>query len=64
MKKQFTMPYLVGMLLLTVSSVFATNPIIAPPSNDLIADAINLNLGPTSPYNRNQCKLSRSYQHK
>ncbi len=46
MKTQFTMPYLLVMLLLTVSSIFATNPVVAPPSNDLIANAIDIDLGP------------------
>lgn len=46
MKTQFTMPYFLVMLLLTVSSVFATNPTIAPPSNDLIANAIDIDQGP------------------
>lgn len=46
MKTQFTMPYLLVTLLLTVTSVFATNPIIAPPSNDLIANAIDIDQGP------------------
>ncbi len=40
------MPYLLVMLLLTVSSIFATNPVVAPPSNDLIANAIDIDLGP------------------
>jgi hypothetical protein len=44
------MPYLL-LLLLTVSTVFATNPIIAPPNNDLIANAIHLNYADSSPYN-------------
>src|SRR5690606_29978088 len=46
MKTNFTMPYLLAMLLLTVSTVFATNPIVAPPSNDLIANAIDIDQGP------------------
>ncbi len=46
MKTQFTMPYLLGIMLLTVSTVFATNPTIAPPSNDLIENAIDLDSGP------------------
>jgi len=46
MKTQFTMPYLLVMLLLTVSSVFATNSTVAPPSNDLITNAIDIDQGP------------------
>lgn len=50
MKTNFTMPYLLVMLLLAVSTAFATNPTVAPPSNDLIENAVNLNRAPTSPY--------------
>lgn len=46
MKTNFTMPYLLVMLLLAVSTVFATNPVVAPPSNDLIANAIDIDQGP------------------
>ncbi len=46
MKTNFTMPYLLVMLLLSVSTVFATNSIIAPPSNDLITNAIDIDQGP------------------
>ncbi len=46
MKTNFTMPYLFLMLLLSVSTVFATNTMVAPPSNDLIANAIDIDQGP------------------
>lgn len=46
MKTNFTMPFLLVMFLLAVSTVFATNPMVAPPSNDLIFNAIDLNDGP------------------
>lgn len=51
MKTQLKKPFLLLVLLFSASITFAENSMLAPPDNDLIENAINLNLGPDSPYN-------------